>query len=1035
MYRPVINIYTKILLITLPLVLLTFFGSIYISYVISYKSITKLAENCLQSRLDDAISIVDKYQSHFHKLNFIGLSEKVNHAQKMAIADLKTVRIPNGGFIWVIDNTGKVILHPQQDIQGKNVKDSPWFNLLFAKASGNLQYEMNTKQYIARFHFMASWNWYILASNSIDEIYHNIHQMLYWLLLISFFVIILMISGFLFLARWITKPLEMLTIGAEQVAEGNLNVNIPVISNDEIGRLTLIFNYMITQLKGLITELKTSHKELEDRVEQRTTELTSTNIALQQAKAEADRITQAKSEFIANMSHEIRTPMNGVIASVDLALKENCSPKLRRYLEMIESSGYTLLGIISDILDLSKIESGKLDIECIPFRMDVLMEDIMNVFIHKTIEKGIDLLVDIDPKIPFSLIGDSFRLQQIINNLVGNAVKFTPNGGKITIGVNELLEIPDGLPISKTIEEGYSALQFFVKDTGVGIRPEDQPKLFEAFSQADASISRKFGGTGLGLHISKQLVELMHGCIWIESAPNQGTTFYVVVTLKKQDQQELFNIPHDIRELRVLVLDDSPDHLMISEKILKSFEYEVETFSSAQEVLDRLDINQLMQHPFDLLILDWKMPEMDGIELTKSIREIGIKLPILMLTAFGSELDIAEAEQMGIDAIIYKPINPSTLFDAIMDVFGKTTDRTTKIEKKSVHISIYKDQLEGKRILVAEDNVTNQEIAQAVLQSVGISVEVVNNGQEAVEAVHSEPFDAVLMDMQMPVMDGYEAARTIRKYSEFADLPIIAMTAHALIGDKQKCIQAGMNGYVTKPIKQQVLFETLLKFIQPKMISTHDNHQGNNVFFSNINYSKLPNSLPGIEIKKALDALDIDPDIFKDILMGFVKNNLLTAKTLQDAFIRKDWAQLQHMGHSLKGSSSNIGALKLETYSKELEFACKDSSVHQAHIEYVVAELTTVIESINSISSPENSESGAHSVQHQVDNVKLQNMLYQLIEAIDNSDPGVIRPLMAELSTCIEKGFFEKLKHHINNYDYTEAKETLKIILNLDSHD
>ncbi|MBU4414833.1 MAG: PhnD/SsuA/transferrin family substrate-binding protein, partial [Proteobacteria bacterium] len=520
----------------------------------------------------------------------------------------------------------------------------------------------------------------------------------------------------------------------------------------------LMAGFIIIILK-LNRNIKTSHVELEAEI----VEHERAEIELIKAKEAAEAAALAKSEFLANMSHEIRTPMHGVIAATELAMNEEMPPKTEHYLNLIQSSAYSLLGIINDILDFSKIEAEKLGFETRPFRLDEVIDRSIDMFINKASEKRIEIVVDIDLDTPKALIGDPLRLQQIITNLISNAVKFTGRDGVILIGVKAS---------EKTLER--TILTFFVKDTGVGIAEKDIKKLFKPFSQVDTSSTRKYEGTGLGLTICKQLVEKMGGTIWVESELDKGSTFTFTANFDRQPAEEKkFIPPPDIQGLNVLVVDDCADSRLIMGKMLESFGFRVEVVSSGEDSLTILKDNQGREKPFGLVMIDWLMPGLDGIETSRRIRQdLKLTIPIIMMTAFGKDSERLEAEKVGINGFLTKPIYQSTLFNAIMDAFGKEAIVSPEQEKRiTTKASIYKKRLKGIRVLVAEDNLINQEIALAVLESAGIFVEIARNGKEAVEAVYRSHFDAVLMDIQMPEMDGYEATKIIRQDSRFTSLP------------------------------------------------------------------------------------------------------------------------------------------------------------------------------------------------------------------------------------------------------------------------
>jgi PAS domain S-box-containing protein len=724
---------------------------------------------------------------------------------------------------------------------------------------------------------------------------------------------------------------------------------------DNVGQLTCMEGFVqeITQRKQAQEALQNAYKDLERRVAERTVELRKANEELQKAKSVAEAATRARGEFLANMSHEIRTPMNGVISAADLALSENLSPKVAHYLKIIHSSAYSLLGLVNDILDFSKIEAGKLDLELRPFRLDEVLYWLTDVFNQKAAEKGIELLVDVNPQIPQALIGDSLRLQQILTNLLSNATKFTNRGGVIIQGVKAPLMPPD------PAEPDRLKLEFFVKDTGIGMAPEFLERLFKPFRQADASTTRKFGGTGLGLSICKQLVEMMGGTIRAESKKGSGSTFTFTVPLRRQpvEQGPRLVLPPDIQDVNVLVVDASADSRNIMEKLLTSYGFQVESVTSAQNALGRLKKAQHLQKMFDLVMMDGKLPDLDSIETSRIIRqELKLSLPIILMTALGKEAEKADAEKIGINAFLIKPIYPSTLFNAVMDAFGKEVrGRVTTGKPITTEASIYKNRLKGSRILVAEDNPTNQEIAVAILEGAGIAVEIAGTGTQAVEMAGSKCFDAVLMDIQMPEMDGYEATRRIRKDPALFSLPIIAMTAHAMKGDEEKCLSAGMDGYVSKPINQNRLFQTLWKLIRRKQqpaaaeerkpLTLADEKTEDQMKES----QALPTHLPGINIQVSLNRLGLDQDTFKRILAGFYKDNTETLNHIRDAFDGKKWETLRQLAHSLKGSAANIGAEALNKAAKDLEMASKTQTATPVMIDDVGTALNQVLDSLGTM--------------------------------------------------------------------------------------
>ena len=783
----------------------------------------------------------------------------------------------------------------------------------------------------------------------------------------------------------------------------------------------------ISKRKKAQEELQQAYRSLEKRVEERTAALRAANEELRITKDAAEAANRAKSEFLANMSHEIRTPMNGVIAAAELALNEDMPPKIEHYMKIIHSSAYSLLGIINDILDFSKIEAGKLELETGPFQLDEALESVTDVFINKASAKRLELLVNIDEDTPFALVGDSLRLQQIVKNLIDNAVKFTPERGVILITVK---------PVSRTTDD--IVLEFAVKDSGVGIAPEHLPMLFKPFTQVDTSTTRKYGGTGLGLTICKQLVELMNGEIKVESELGKGSIFSFTARLgcSRFDQEQKLLAPSDIRNLQILLVDDCDENLLSVGNMLESFGLHVETASSGQAAFERLKSQEMIEQPIKLIMLDSSLPKLDGIETARIIRrDLHLDMPIILMTSFGRETERLDAEKVGINGFLIKPVYQSALFNAIMDAFGKEAVFKGNRESKITTVaSIYKQRLKGSRILVAEDNLTNQQIAIAILSNAGIETEIANNGKEALNALRNRHFDAVLMDIQMPEMDGYEATKFIREDPKLVDLPVIAMTAHAMKGDEEKCLRAGMSGYVSKPINQDMMFRTLWKAIGPRratsLIETAETAKAPETEIPAEKTAALPDSLPGLDIRKTLRNLNIDQTSFKRILKGFYHNNRETLNRMKEAFDSQDLQNLQQMAHSLKGSAANIGAESLRMAAKAIEKACEGQALHPPDaemIENLESSINEVLESLSSLVTSEKDETGK-GVIPDMDKTKARNAFKKLTEALQLADPESINQAMEKVRKYINESRFHQVEDHVSNYDYKEALRLLKEI-------
>ncbi|MDK9708103.1 MAG: response regulator [Desulforhopalus sp.] len=799
------------------------------------------------------------------------------------------------------------------------------------------------------------------------------------------------------------------------------------------------FTFLVVKLNRRI---KASHLSLTREIEMHK----KLDQELEQAKQLAEAATLAKSRFLANMSHEIRTPMNGIIAATDLALGENLTPEVEHYLHIVHNSSYALLGIINDILDFSKIEAGQLELKERVFRLDEMFDRVMDVFINQAASKDIELLVDIDASTPRILRGDSLRLQQILTNLIGNAIKFTDPGGIILAGVQHA-EPTEGLAAGQVV------LRFIVKDTGTGISPEYLPLLFEPFTQGDSSLTRKYEGSGLGLSICKKFVTMMHGSISVDTEIGKGTTFIFTVQLEKADEppNSRFIFPPDISGLNVLVVDDSRDSREIMAKMLVSLGFRVETVASGPESLQRLEESN-DKPPVELVLMDWKMAEMDGIQASRRIREVlHLTMPIIMMTAFAREVHRSTAEQVGINGFLTKPIFQSTLFDAIMDAFGKGGQLKSSAKTSfTTKASMYKKHLKDYKILVVEDNLTNQEVAKAILGGAGIIVTLAGNGEEAVAKAAAETFDAVLMDVQMPKVNGLEATRRIRQLPGCRTLPIIAMTAHALKGDEEKCLEAGMDGYVSKPINQDRLFYTIWHHLlnKKRIAGTADDEYlpepedeepeglatGEDAGTKPDGAAPPPPlAIPGIDVGAVLQSTGLHWQTFQDILDGFCRDNSKTVASLQEALDVQDRQALQHLAHSLKGSAGNIGAGELREAADALERGCEThppaANIAELCLE-LQNELTRLLGVLEGMGrSPQ--EAAPEEVRPPGTTADITVLLTHLTEAIDHADPEMIQRITTEVVSeltrhkNINRELPKALETETQRYDYDQALRTI----------